>query len=77
MMNSVGGGTGSGLGAYLLREVVETYGPKMPKVNLAVYPSPNLTQSPMEAYNAVLNTSFLINSVDMTILVDNEATAQT
>lgn len=56
---SVGGGTGSGLGSLLLERLSVDYGKKT-KMNFAIYPSPQLSTSTVEPYNAVLSTHALL-----------------
>lgn len=48
--NSVGGGTGSGLGSLLLEMLSVEY-EKKSKLSLNIYPSPHLSDSNVEPYN--------------------------
>ena len=50
----VGGGTGSGMGSYILEKLAEQY-PKKSKMSFVVYPDCNsYSNSPIESYNALL-----------------------
>jgi len=72
IFNSVGGGTGSGFGAALLQRLSSEFGKKS-KFGFTVFPSPQVSTSVVEPYNAVLSTHSLILNEDITILLDNEA----
>ncbi|ETO23785.1 tubulin alpha chain, partial [Reticulomyxa filosa] len=69
--HSVGGGTGSGLGALILKHLTVDY--KKPKIGLEIYPSPNLSTCVVEPYNALLATQWLLDHTDISLLLDNEA----
>jgi len=71
--NSVGGGTGSGLGSLLLERLTSDYGKKKSKFGFTVYPSPTTSTSVVEPYNSVLSTHSLIENTDVNIVLDNEA----
>ena len=70
--NSVGGGTGSGLGSLILERLSIDYG-KKPKLGFTIYPSPELSTSVVEPYNSVLATHALLEHLDVSILLDNQA----
>merc|ERR1711975_108750 len=53
VFNTVGGGTGSGLGSLLLERLSVDYGKKS-KIGFCVYPSPQVSTAVVEPYNAVL-----------------------
>ena len=72
VFNSVGGGTGSGLGSLLLERLSVDYGKKS-KLSFSVYPSPQVSTAVVEPYNAILSTHSLLEHTDVTFLVDNEA----
>ena len=72
LFNSVGGGTGSGFGALLLERLAADYG-KKPKLGFTIYPSPNLSNAVVEPYNSILSTHALIEYLDVSVLLDNEA----
>jgi tubulin alpha len=70
--NSVGGGTGSGLGSLLLERLSVDYGKKS-KLGFTVYPSPLISTSVVEPYNSVLSTHSLLEHTDVAVMLDNEA----
>jgi tubulin alpha len=70
--HSVGGGTGSGLGALILERLAVDYR-KKPKVGFEIYPSPNLSTCVVEPYNALLATHWLLDHTEVSLLLDNEA----
>lgn len=72
IFNSVGGGTGSGLGSLLLERLSIDYGKKS-KLAFTVYPSPQVSTAVVEPYNAVLATHSLLEHTDVVIVLDNEA----
>ncbi len=59
IMNSVGGGCGSGLGSLLLERLSEDYGKKT-RMSFPIYPSILGETSTVEPYNAVLGSSNLL-----------------
>jgi len=69
---SVGGGTGSGMGALLLERLSVDYG-KKPKLGFNVYPAPQISTAVVEPYNSVLSTHALLEHTDVCIIIDNEA----
>jgi len=72
VFSSVGGGTGSGLGALLLERLSVDYG-KKPKLGFTVYPAPQVSTAVVEPYNSVLSTHALLEHTDVCIILDNEA----
>jgi len=72
LIHSIGGGTGSGLGTLLLSKVREEYPDRM-MATFSILPSPKVSETVVEPYNAVLSTNQLIDNSDMTICIDNEA----
>ena len=72
IFNSVGGGTGSGLGSLLLERLCVDYGKKA-KLGVVVHPSPQLSCSSVEPYNAILVTDCLIDYQDISFVYENEA----
>lgn len=72
IFNSVGGGTGSGLGSLLLERLSIDYGKKS-KLAFTVYPSPQVSTAVVEPYNAVLATHSLLEHTDVVVVLDNEA----
>merc|ERR1711959_597833 len=72
MFNTVGGGTGSGLGSLLLERLSVDYGKKS-KIAFCCYPSPQVSTAVVEPYNAVLATHSLLEHTDVAVMLDNEA----
>ena len=72
VFNSVGGGTGSGLGALLLERLSVDYGRKS-KLGFTIYPSPQVSTAVVEPYNSVLSTHSLLEHTDVACMLDNEA----
>jgi len=70
--HSVGGGTGSGLGALILERIAVDYRKKS-KLGFEIYPSPNLSTCVVEPYNALLETHWLLDHTEVSVLLDNEA----
>ena len=69
--HSIGGGTGSGLGSYIVNILGENY-QDIFKFTLSVFPSKDddVITSP---YNSVLSLNHLINNADCVLPVDNES----
>jgi len=72
IFNAVGGGTGSGLGSLLLERLSVDYGKKS-KLGFTVYPSPQVSTAVVEPYNSVLSTHGLLEHLDVSVILDNEA----
>jgi len=70
--HSVGGGTGSGLGALILERVAVDYRKKS-KIGFEVFPSPTISTCVVEPYNAMLTTHWLLDHAEISVLLDNEA----
>jgi len=70
--HSVGGGTGSGLGALILERIAVDYRKKS-KLGFEVYPSPTISTCVVEPYNALLTTHWLLDHTEISIVLDNEA----
>jgi tubulin alpha len=70
--HSVGGGTGSGLGALILERIAVDYRKKS-KLGFEVYPSPTISTCVVEPYNALLTTHWLLDHTEISIILDNEA----
>jgi tubulin beta len=70
--NSLGGGTGSGMGSMLVEKLHEEY-PERVVENFAVMPSPKVSESSCEPYNAVLSLNRLLDHSGICCLMDNEA----
>ncbi|KAK9465829.1 Tubulin/FtsZ, GTPase domain-containing protein [Lipomyces arxii] len=70
--HSLGGGTGSGLGTLLLSKIKEEYPDRM-LCTYSVLPSPKVSDTVTEPYNAVLSFHQLVENADETFCLDNEA----
>ena len=69
---SIGGGTGSGLGTLLLLKVRDNY-PDRITCTFSVYPSKKVSDVVVEPYNATLSIHQLLENSDETFVIDNEA----
>jgi len=69
---SLGGGTGSGMGTLLLLKLRDTY-PDRLTTTYSVYPSPKISDTVVEPYNGVLASHQLIENADQTYVIDNES----
>lgn len=68
--SSLAGGTGSGLGSYLLKELGDEF-PELCKINVCV--APHLTgEVILQSYNCVLTISSLYENTDGIILIEND-----
>merc|ERR1712036_151911 len=72
MNHSVGGGTGSGMGALILERLAVDYRKKT-KIGFEIYPSPMISTSIVDPYNALLSTHWLQDHTEVSIVLDNEA----
>lgn len=72
LFQTMGGGCGSGLGTLLLMKLRDQY-PDQMFSTFSVFPSPKVSDTANEPYNAVLASSQLIEYADMTYVIDNEA----
>eukprot|EP00405_Crypthecodinium_cohnii_P064847 CAMPEP_0195039768 /NCGR_PEP_ID=MMETSP0326_2-20130528/79976_1 /TAXON_ID=2866 ORGANISM="Crypthecodinium cohnii, Strain Seligo" /NCGR_SAMPLE_ID=MMETSP0326_2 /ASSEMBLY_ACC=CAM_ASM_000348 /LENGTH=558 /DNA_ID=CAMNT_0040066653 /DNA_START=26 /DNA_END=1703 /DNA_ORIENTATION=- len=72
MCHSLGGGTGSGMGTLLISKVREEY-PDRIMETFSVIPSPKVSDTVVEPYNAVLSFHQLVENADECFLLDNEA----
>merc|ERR1711897_113348 len=70
--HSLGGGTGSGMGTLLLLKLRDAY-PDRILATFSVYPSPKVSDTVVEPYNAVLSSHQLLENSDETFMIDNEA----
>jgi tubulin alpha len=70
--HSVGGGTGSGLGALILERLAVDYRKKS-KLGFELYPSPTISTCVVEPYNALLSTHWLLDHTEVSLMLDNEA----
>jgi tubulin beta len=69
---SLGGGTGSGLGTLLLIKIRDNY-PDRITCTFSVYPSTKVSDVVVEPYNATLAIHQLLENSDETFVIDNEA----
>ncbi|PVV01399.1 hypothetical protein BB560_004184 [Smittium megazygosporum] len=70
--HSLGGGTGSGLGSLFIQKVKEEYPDRMVST-FSIFPSPKVSDTVVEPYNAILSLHQLIDNSDLTFAFDNEA----
>jgi len=70
--HSLGGGTGSGLGTLLISKIREEYPDRM-MCAFSVLPSPKVSDTVVEPYNATLSVHQLVENADEVICIDNEA----
>nr|BAF75867.1 alpha-tubulin [Dugesia ryukyuensis] len=73
VLNSYGGGTGSGLSALIFEHLDIEYS-QSAKFQQCIYPAPQLATAIVEPYNALLSASKSIEHTDVVMLIDNEAT---
>ncbi|KAM6148336.1 tubulin beta-6 chain [Erethizon dorsatum] len=72
LAHSLGGGTGSGLGTLLLGKIHEEFPDRMVNT-FSVMPSPKVSDTVVEPYNAALSVHQLVEHTDQTYCIDNEA----
>merc|ERR1711971_1302919 len=72
LFHSLGGGTGSGMGTLLLLKIRDAFPDKI-TCSYSIYPSPKVSDTVVEPYNAVLSTHQLLENSDETFIIDNEA----
>ncbi|XP_044763115.1 tubulin beta chain-like [Coccinella septempunctata] len=72
LAHSIGGGTGSGLGTLLISKIREEY-PDRILNTFSICPSPKVSDTVVEPYNATLSIHHLIENSDETFCIDNEA----
>lgn len=70
--HSLGGGTGSGMGTLLISRIREEYPDRM-MATFSVIPSPKVSDTVIEPYNATLSIHQLVENADETFCIDNEA----
>jgi tubulin beta len=71
LCHSLGGGTGSGLGSLWLNRIQEEY-PDRITCTYSVIPSPKVSDTVVEPYNAILSVHQLVESADQCFILDNE-----
>jgi len=72
LYHSIGGGTGSGFGTLILLKIRDAFPDKI-TCSYSIYPSPKVSDTVVEPYNAVLSTHQLLENSDETFIIDNEA----
>uniref|UniRef100_A0A2K5IHI2 Tubulin beta chain n=1 Tax=Colobus angolensis palliatus TaxID=336983 RepID=A0A2K5IHI2_COLAP len=72
LTHSLGGGTGSGMGTLLLSKIREEYPDRIINT-FSILPSPKVSDTVVEPYNATLSVPQLIENADETFCIDNEA----
>lgn len=72
LTHSLGGGTGSGMGTLLVSKIREEY-PDRIMTTFSVVPSPKVSDTVVEPYNATLSIHQLVENTDSTFCIDNEA----
>jgi tubulin alpha len=69
--HSINGGTGSGSTVHMMEDISREF-PKKKKINYTIAPSPKISGSIVEGYNATLAYHGLLYQSDLSILMDNE-----
>ena len=72
LLHSLGGGTGSGLGTLIITKIREEY-PDRIMSTYSVVPSPKVSDTVVEPYNATLSVHQLVENTDESFCFDNEA----
>jgi hypothetical protein len=72
LCHSLGGGTGSGMGTLLISKMREEYPDRM-MMTFSVVPSPKVSDTVVEPYNATLSVHQLVENADECMILDNEA----
>ncbi|KAG8896127.1 Tubulin beta-2 chain [Tulasnella sp. 403] len=72
IIQSLGGGTGSGLGSLVLSKIREEVPDRM-LATFSILPSPKNADTVVEPYNSILTLHQLVETSDLTICIDNEA----
>lgn len=72
IFHSFGGGTGSGFTSLLMEKLSIDYGKKT-KLQLAIYPAPQVSTAVVEPYNSILMTHTTLEHSDCSFMLDNEA----
>lgn len=70
--HSLGGGTGLGMGTLLILKIREEFPDRM-MATFSVVPSPKVSDTVIEPYNATLSVHQLVDNSDETFCIDNEA----
>ncbi|KAL6574191.1 hypothetical protein OROHE_001095 [Orobanche hederae] len=70
--HSLGGGTGSGMGTLMISKIREEYPDRM-MLTFSVFPSPKVSDTVVEPYNATISVHQLVENADECMVLDNEA----
>lgn len=71
LCHSIAGGTGSGLGSFLIEQLKEQYGKKK-LITFSLFPNTkDVSDVVVQPYNAILSLKRLIRNVDATVVLDN------
>ncbi|CAK84204.1 unnamed protein product (macronuclear) [Paramecium tetraurelia] len=71
--SALSGGTGSGFTSLLLERLSVEYGAKVDKNAFLIYPSKEISNNTVDAFNAVLATHVTIEHCDSVVMLDNES----
>lgn len=74
-MHSIAGGTGSGLGSYLLERLNDKF-PKKLIQTYSVFPNAQEGDVVVQPYNSILTLKRLVNHADSVVVLDNGALAR-
>lgn len=72
LLHSIAGGTGSGLGSYLLERMNDRY-PKKLIQTYSVFPDSTSGDVVVQPYNSLLTLKRLTNHADSVVVLDNQA----
>lgn len=72
VVHSLGGGTGSGMGTLLISKIREEFPDRM-LATFSIFPSPKVSDTVVEPYNATLSVHQLVENADECFVIDNEA----
>jgi hypothetical protein len=75
LMHSIAGGTGSGLGSFLLERLNDKF-PKKLIQTYSVFPNAQEGEVVVQPYNSLLTLKRLVNHADSVIVLDNGALAR-
>ncbi len=75
VLQSTGGGSGSGLGSLIIEAIKERH-PEFPVLSCAILPSPQVSSVVTEPYNTVFALNTLRRVADACLIFDNEALFQ-
>jgi tubulin gamma len=75
LMHSIAGGTGSGLGSFLLERLNDKF-PKKLIQTYSVFPNAQEGDVVVQPYNSLLTLKRLVNNADAVVVLDNGALAR-